>query len=102
MNYKTLTISLFAISLFGCETLSALPQSFTTKNIMTIQQHMSADTILTLFGNPVSISTAVCGKPSEWTCTTWKYGDWPYEHASFTFYHENGKLFLNNFNIDRD
>jgi len=102
MNHKTLIISLFTIILSGCQTLSSLPQSFTTKNIMEIKTHMSSESILETFGNPINVSSTVCGKEEKWNCTTWTYGEYSSGYASFTFYHENNKLFLNHFNIDRD
>ena len=93
------------LSLSSCVTnpLSALPSSFTTKNIMNVHQGMSSDEILALFGEPKSIRSAVCGRaPDQWTCTTWEYGDSPYDNASFTFSGEHGSYILNNFDVDRD
>ena len=82
---------------------SALPSSFTTANIMKVHQGMSSDEILRLFGEPKSISSAVCGSaPNQWTCTTWEYGEFPYDRASFTFSGEHGSYILNNFDVDRD
>ena len=98
-------ISLLFLSLIYCSTIStsALPSTFTTENIMKIHQGMSSDEILTLFGEPKSISAAICGRPpNQWTCTTWKYGEFPYDRASFTFSGEHGSLILNNFDVDRD
>lgn len=91
--------------LTSCETMStsALPSSFTTDNIMKVHQGMSSDEILQLFGKPKNISSAVCGgAPNQWTCTTWEYGDFPYDRASFTFSGEHGSYILNNFDVDRD
>ena len=90
-----------------CETVavstSALPSSFTTENIMKIHQGMRSGEILQLFGEPKSISSAVCGRaPNQWRCTTWKYGEFPYDRASFTFSGEPGSYILNNFQVDRD
>ena len=105
------TISIFSLlivatlSLAACSTnlISALPSSFTTKNIMKVHQGMSSDEILKLFGEPKSISSAVCGRaPNQWTCTTWKYGNSPYDNASFTFSGKHGSYALNNFDVDRD
>ena len=82
---------------------SALPSSFTTENILKVHQGMSSDEILTLFGEPKSVRSAICGMlPNQWTCTTWKYGDSPYGNASFTFNGDHGSYRLNNFDIDRD
>ena len=82
---------------------SALPSTFTTENIMRVHQGMSSDEILALFGKPESISASVCGRPpDQWTCTTWKYGEFPYERASFTFSGEHDSLRLNNFEVNRD
>ena len=101
-----LSFILFAsLFLTSCETmsLSALPSSFTTENIMKVHQGMSSDEILQLFGKPKSIRSAVCGRaPNQWTCTTWKYGEFPYDRASFTFSGEQGSYILNNFDVDRD
>lgn len=91
--------------LTSCETMSmsALPSSFSTENIMKVHQGMSSDEILALFGEPKSISSAVCGmSPNQWNCTTWEYGDPPYDSASFTFTGEHGSYILNNFDVDRD
>lgn len=93
------------LSLSSCATnpLSALPSSFTTKNIMKVHQGMSSNEILALFGEPKSISSSVCGRaPDQWTCTTWEYGDSPYDNASFTYSGEHGSYILNNFDVDRD
>ena len=82
---------------------SALPASFTTENILKVHQGMSSDEIMKLFGEPKSVRSAICGmSPNQWTCTTWKYGDAPYDNASFTFNGEHGSYRLNNFDIDRD
>ncbi|MCW9014471.1 MAG: hypothetical protein OQL06_11870 [Gammaproteobacteria bacterium] len=65
---------------------------------------MSSDEILTLFGTPKSVSSAVCGglTGTTWKCTTWKYGDLFYDNASFTFSGDHGSYRLNSFDIDRD
>ncbi len=102
MNYKTLTIGLCAIVLSGCETLTALPQSFTAENIMELKSHMSSETILNTFGTPVNVSSTMCGKEEKWDCTTWTYGEYLYGYASFTFYQKDNKLYLNHFSVDRD
>ena len=97
---------LASLSLSSCVTLpgvSALPSSFTTKNIMKVHQGMSSGEILKLFGEPKSVSSAVCGRaPNQWTCTTWKYGNSPYDNASFTFSGKHGSYQLNNFDVDRE
>ncbi len=96
-----------AMGLFGgCATLStsALPSSFTTENIMKVHQGMSSSEILKMFGTPKSVGQAVCGADTgrAWTCTTWEYGEFPYDRASFTFGGDNPtSLILNNFKIDR-
>ena len=95
-----LFLGLISLSLASC---SALPSTFSTENIMTIHQGMSSDEILTLFGEPKSIRVSVCGGLlNRWNCTTWEYGEFPYDHASFTFSGEHDSLILNNFDIDRD
>lgn len=99
-------LSLLSLTLSSCATLpgtSALPETFTTENIMKVHQGMSSDKILTLFGKPKNFSVRICGRSSnQWTCTTWEYGDSPYDSASFTFSGEHNSLKLNNFNVDRD
>lgn len=82
---------------------AALPESFTTENIMKVHQGMTSKEILSLFGEPKNIRSSVCGMPpNQWSCTTWKYGKYGYGRASFTFSGEHGSLKLNNFDIDRD
>lgn len=81
----------------------ALPMSFTTKKIMKVHQGMRSQEILKMFGNPRSVSQAVCGAATghTWTCTTWEYGD--NGKASFTFRGDRpDSLILNDFKIDRD
>ncbi len=99
-------LGLLALALLtSCEALpvSALPSSFTTENIMKVHQGMSSDEVLRLFGKPKSIRSAVCGMPpDQWQCTTWEYGEFPYDRASFTFSGEHGSYILNNFDVDRD
>lgn len=69
---------------------------------MKVRQGMSADEIVAMFGEPKSVATNVCGiATKQWNCTTWQYGEFPYERANFTFNDKNGSLRLNNFNIDR-
>lgn len=103
---KLLYIGLVPLSLVigGCETLSALPSSFTTKNIMDIKIHSSSDSIVKTFGNPTNVKSTMCGGKvgEKWSCTTWTYGEYLYGYAKFTFYHKDNKLFLNSFDIDRD
>ena len=82
---------------------STLPSTFSTENIMKIHQGMSSDEILALFGEPHSIRASVCGKvPNQWNCTTWKYGEFAYGSASFTFSGKHDSLILNNFEVERD
>lgn len=84
----------------GCATL---PRSFTAENVVSINQGMSSDEIARMFGNPKSVRQAVCGASTgrSWTCTTWEYGEFPYDRASFTFGSEGGSLVLNNFEVHR-
>jgi hypothetical protein len=103
-NY-VVAVLLTPILLTSCETMSpsALPSSFTTENIMKVHPGMSSGEIQRLFGEPKSISSAVCGRPpNQWTCTTWEYGEFPYDRASFTFSGDHGSYILNNFDVDRD
>ena len=99
-------ISLMSLLLSSCADLptsSALPSKFSSENIMKLHQGMSSDEVLTLFGEPEKISVAVCGRaPDQWTCTTWGYGKFPHDRASFTFSGEHDSLKLNNFNVDRE
>lgn len=82
---------------------SALPSAFSAENILKIHQGMTSDEILSIFGKPKSISVGVCGRPPrEWNCTTWEYGKFPYEYASFTFSGKHDSLILNDFEINRD
>jgi hypothetical protein len=100
MIFNLLLLGLISLSLASCSTL---PSTFSTENIMMIHQGMSSDEILALFGEPHSISVSVCGRaPNQWTCTTWEYGEFPYDTASFTFNGEHDSLKLNNFEVDRD
>ena len=96
---------LASLLLTSCETLSmsTLPSSFTTENIMKVHAGMSSDEILQLFGEPKNIRSAVCGRPpDQWACTTWEYGEAPYANAYFTFSGEHGYYKLNHFDIERD
>ena len=98
---KTIGLLLAMLILSAC---SALPTTFTTENIMKIHQGMSSDEILKRFGTPKNVSQSVCGTstPNPWSCTTWEYGEFPYEKASFTFSGNNESLVLNHFKVDRD
>lgn len=80
-----------------------LPKSFTTENVMKVHQGIGSDEILTLFGTPKNVRQAVCGASTgrPWTCTTWEYGEFPYDRASFTFAEGGGTLILNNFDVQR-
>lgn len=99
---------LMYLLLASCETIlpeTILPSSFTTENIMKVHQGMSSSEILQLFGEPKSISSAVCGGAFNnlWRCTTWKYGgEFPHDRASFTFSGKHGSYVLNSFDVDRD
>ena len=77
---------------------------FTTENVMKIHQGISSEKILAMFGAPKNVSQAVCGASvgKPWTCTTWEYGEIPYEWATFTFAGNNGSLRLNNFDVHRN
>lgn len=88
----------------GLSVTSALPRTFTTENILKIRQGMSSDEILSMFGPPKNVSSSICGGlvGEKWRCTTWEYGDFPYDRASFTFNDDNGSLLLNSFDIHRD
>ena len=98
--FNFLFLALISLLLASCSTL---PSAFSTENIMMIHQGMNSDEILTLFGEPHSISVSVCGRaPNQWTCTTWEYGEFPYDSASFTFSGEHDSLKLNNFEVERD
>jgi hypothetical protein len=104
INMRILTtlcfVCLISLSLSSCSTL---PTTFTTENIMKLHQGMSSDEVLTLFGEPESVGVAVCGRPpDQWTCTTWDYGKFPHDRASFTFNGEHDSLKLNNFKVDRE
>lgn len=94
--------------LFGMMLLSAcsaLPTTFTTENIMKVQQGMSSNDILKTFGPPKNVGQSMCGTstPNPWPCTTWDYGEFPYQTASFTFSgNAPDSLVLNHFKIDRD
>jgi hypothetical protein len=81
-----------------------LPDSFTSEKIMKVHQGVSSDEIVKAFGFPVNISQGVCGASSgnAWTCTTWEYGKFPYERASFTFSGNQGSYILNDFKVEKD
>ena len=82
---------------------SSLPNTFSSKNIMKVHQGMSADEILTLFGQPKDVDVSICYRvPEQSTCTTWKYGEIPHGHASFTFSGDHNNLILKQFFIERD
>ena len=65
---------------------------------------MSSDEILKLFGKPKSVNSSICGglRGKSWQCTTWKYGKFPNDNASFTFSGTHGSYKLNDFDINRD
>ena len=62
---------------------------------------MSSDEIIEMFGEPEDVRSTTCGKTKKWSCTFWKYGEYGSGRASFTFYKEGGKLYLNDYDIDR-
>jgi len=76
---------------------------FTTENVMKVHHGMSSNKILELFGAPKNVNQSVCGASvgKPWTCTTWEYGEIPYEWATFTFAGDGGSLTLNNFDVHR-
>lgn len=78
-----------------------LPDSFTTENVMKIKQGTSSKEILRVFGYPKDVSQGVCGGGS-WICTTWEYGNFPYERASFTFSGKHDSLILNDFKVEKE
>ena len=96
-----------AVTLGGCETLSIesapLPNVFTPEKVMSVHQGMSSSEVLTMFGSPRNVRQAVCGASTgrEWNCTTWEYGEFPYDRASFTFGADGGFLVLNNFEVHK-
>lgn len=103
---KNSLVIMSAILLSACATspFSTLPSSFTTENVMKVHQGMSSNEILKMFGTPKSVGQSVCGANAgqSWTCTTWEYGEFPYDRASFTFSGDTAdKLILNNFKVDR-
>ncbi len=82
----------------------SLPGEFNSENVSKIKQGMSSSEVLKMFGPPSSVSQSVCGaetKSGAWLCTTWKYGEFPYDRASFTFGGKHDSLLLNNFSVDR-
>jgi hypothetical protein len=96
---RQFALGLMSLSLASC---SGLPSTFTTEKVMRVHQGMSSNEILTLFGEPKTISVNICGRPpDQWTCTTWRYGEFPYDRASFTFSGEHDTLLLNNFEVER-
>ena len=81
-----------------------LPESFSAENIMNIRQGISSSEITKTFGFPKNVSQSVCGSGTgkPWTCTTWEYGNFPYERASFTFSGNHGSYILNDFKVEKD
>ena len=76
---------------------------FTTEKIMKVHQGIGSNKILEMFGAPKNVSQSVCGASvgKPWTCTTWEYGEAPFEWAVFTFTGGSGSLVLNNFDVHR-
>lgn len=94
-------VSLVALTVSSCA--ATLPRAFTTETIMKVHQGMGSDEILALFGQPRNFNVSICGRsPDQWMCTTWEYGEFPYDRASFTFSGDHNSLILNNFNVDRN
>ena len=99
------------IAFAGCNTLSKkntttyLPAGFNDDNVLATYMGMTSDEVLKMYGNPKSVKKSVCGSQTpggQWNCTTWEYGKFPYDRASFTFYDENGTMKINSFDIERD
>ena len=113
---KGIMLCLFSLSLCSCSAIqtessysteqtrsSYLPEAFTAKNIMSIHSGMTSGQISKLFGDPKNVRQNVCGEGKRtWICTTWEYGKFPYDRASFTFSGNHGSLILNNFEIKKD
>jgi len=80
-----------------------LPEEFTTESVLKIKQGISSAEIFKMFGAPASVNQSVCGAETKntWQCTTWEYGQFPYDRASFTFSGNHKSLILNNFSVDR-
>lgn len=103
---------IFGLALSSCTTFpenesAQAPTSyaFSSENIMKVHQGMSSKEILKMFGQPKNVSQSVCGgsTKSAWSCTTWEYGQFGSDRASFTFSGNSpNSLILNNFSIDRD
>ena len=106
INSIVLTVG-FAVSLGGCATLpiynTALPKAFKPEVVASIRHGLPSAEVLAIFGPPTSVKQAVCGASTgrEWNCTTWDYGKFPYDRASFTFDADGGSLVLNNFEVRR-
>lgn len=83
---------------------SDLPETFTTENVMKVQQGMSHRKILDLFGPPRNVGQTVCGTATAkpWICTTWEYGNSPYANARFTFTLGENSMLLNDFKVERE
>ena len=89
-----------ALGVGGCSTP---PTSFTTQNVTNVHQGLGSDEILKMFGTPKNVRQDVCGASTgeSWSCTTWEYGEFPNDRASFTFAEDGGTLILNNFDVQR-
>jgi hypothetical protein len=126
LDFKSFKLAIFAtpivsVALTGCATtqeqplsekpLSGKPPSvntekplwLNTENVMKIHSGMDSSKILEMFGTPKNVRQSVCGGAvgRPWTCTTWEYGDPPFEWASFTFSGGSGSLILNNYEVNR-
>ena len=101
-NHKPMVLNDFDIDRDGGG--KNLPSSFTTENVMKVHQGVSSGEILKTFGFPKNVSQGVCGSSTgnPWTCTTWEYGNFPYERASFTFNGKHGSYILNDFKVEKD
>jgi hypothetical protein len=108
LHFKSFKLAILAtaivsVALTGCTTTQEMPLSVNTENIMKIHEGMASNRILEMFGTPNNVRQSVCGAAvgRPWTCTTWEYGEAPYEWASFTFSGGSGALILNSYEVQR-
>lgn len=100
-NVNPMALNDFDIDIQGD---GSLPETFTSENVMKVRPGTRSKEILKVFGAPKSVSQSVCGAGTgkTWICTTWEYGDFPYQRANFTFSGEPATLILNDFKVDKD
>lgn len=92
--------SICVLTLSACGTW---PTIITSEDLMEVHEGMRSEEILSRFGEPKAVNNSTCGMPpNQWSCTTWEYGEYPYDEASFTFREESGSLILNNYNMKRN